>query len=175
MNQKTIYIIGGSVLAITLTYFGVKIYQANKDKKSAELEEQDLSNDNDEKNGVLGAGQQGSQSPKKSNNSFPMKVGSYGNRVMILQSALNNLGASLTVDGKFGQNTYKAISDYSGEWGRLCRIGFSCGLTKDEYDAVLKKAEINDWDEGKAKILADKNWLPFSNSNDSVYYNLTMN
>lgn len=172
MNQKTLYIIGGSVLGITLVYFGVQIYKANRDKQLAEkgvrlnLASQD--------GGTISSVQQGSLDPKKSNDGFPIKVGSYGNRVMVLQSALNNLGASLTIDGRFGQSTYNAIVDNSKEWGFLCKIGFGCSLSKDEYDSILKQAETNGWDEAQAKVNADKNWLPFVNGDDYVYANLKM-
>lgn len=58
-------------------------------------------------------GQPGTATPPKpaANDLMPLQKGSVGNNVAYLQRALNNLNAAypLTIDGKFGENTYNKL------------------------------------------------------------------
>lgn len=66
--------------------------------------------------------------------SFPLKKGSSGDNVMYLQRALNKLGASLTVDGKFGNKTHQAILLYGGtKYYPVTTVGFSDILRKASF------------------------------------------
>lgn len=40
---------------------------------------------------------------------FPLQKGSYGDNVKLVQAWCNKLGSSLTVDGKYGNNTVAAV------------------------------------------------------------------
>lgn len=62
---------------------------------------------------------------------FPLKQGSKSSEVSSLQSALNSLGANLTVDGDFGSKTRGAIEKINLSW---------YPVTKTIYDTILKKA-----------------------------------
>lgn len=170
MKQKTLYTIGGSIVGLTLVYFGYQVWLANKEKQDAE--KGSSVRKGSQEGGSVGTGQQASQEPKPSNDSFPLKVGSYGYKVFMLQSALNKLGASLDIDGKFGTKTYEAILDHTDEWNFTCRVGSLCGLDKDEFDNILKNAEKEGWQEQLTTVQAGKNWLPFMGGDDWVYNNL---
>ena len=111
MNEKTLYAIGGSILVLSLGYFGYKLSVAQKQKEKAEkgnsIEQGGEQGGNDDNT-------QSSQGAKESKDSFPLFVSAFGYRVQLLQSALNKLGASLTVDGGFGEKTYDAIYPFGG-------------------------------------------------------------
>ena len=170
MKDKTLYTLGGSIVGLIVVYFGYKVWLANREKKLAEKAES--IDKGDESGGTIGTGQQSSKDPKPSRDSFPLKVGSYGYKVFVLQSALNKLGASLDIDGKFGSKTYNAILDNTNEWNLTCRLGNICGLDKEEFDTILKNAEKEGWQELITKAQAEKNWLPFVDGDDYAYSNL---
>ncbi len=70
--------------------------------------------------------------------SFPLSIGSRGNNVKYLQTALNSLGASLAVDGVFGQKTYRAAVQFGGTSSQYWTN--SNGLTVNGFNAILAKA-----------------------------------
>jgi len=156
--KKTLYIVGGSLFGVVLLYFGYDLYKTNKSKNEAIANSTQIKGDKD---GVIGDGQQSSDGAKESRDSFPLKVGKYGYRVAVLQSALNKLGSSLTVDGAFGQMTYDAIITNTDQWNFTCRVGALCGLDKDEYDSILINASKENWIQKNAEELAKDSWLPF--------------
>ena len=130
--------------------------------------------DNESSNEVvidnLPTGQQSSQGAKPSDDGFPLRAGKYGYKVYLLQSALNKLGASLRLDGKFGQATYDAITDYGDlpfyDWNFTCNFQYIelCVITKQKWDKILSNAKKQGWNEQQAKEDASKNWLEFSGS-----------
>ena len=176
MKKQTLYIIGGSLFGITIGYFAFKIYRANRDKKNA-IEGVTIENDAIE--GIIDENTQSSVGAKESRDSFPLKVGSYGYRVSLLQSALNKLGASLTVDGKFGAKTYDAIGEHGGlgwtTWNIGCEVGYWCKLEKGNYLEILSYASSEGWSKEQAEGVASADWKEFVMSGDDwVYNNLNM-
>jgi len=174
MKEKTLYIIGGTIGGLVLTYFGYNLWKANKNKQLAERGER---LETGSTTGSTDSNTQSSDERKESRDSFPLKVGSYGYRVSLLQSALNKLGASLTVDGKMGAKTYDAI----GEHGRLSWYDWtSLGLyynklDKEEYKEILQNATNEGWSKEQAEGVAGETWKEFvMNGDDWVYNNLRM-
>ena len=175
MKQKTLYIIGGSIAGLTLSYFAFKIIKAYRNKKIATVNEIDLNTS--ETGGSVGSGQQSSQGAKPSSDSFNLKLGSYGYKVSILQSALNKLGASIDVDGKYGQKTQSAITEFGGlpfyKWNKSCDWLGGCSISQSNYNEILSNATQEGWSESEAKALASKDWKEFS-GNVTTFSNLTI-
>ncbi len=175
MNQKTLYIIGGSVVGLTLSYFTFKIIMAYRNKKLATQNKIDLNTS--ETGGSVGSGQQSSQGAKQSNDSFNLKLGSYGYKVSLLQSALNKLGASIDVDGKYGQKTQSAITEFGElpfyKWNKSCDWLGGCSVSQSNYNEILSNATQEGWSESEAKVLASKDWKEFS-GNVTTFSNLTI-
>lgn len=176
MKKQTLYIIGGSLFGITMGYFAFKIYRAKQDKKNAQsgvdFEEEGVE-------GTIDPNTESSVGAKESRDSFPLKVGSYGYKVSLLQSALNKLGASITVDGKFGSKTYEAIGEHGGlgwtTWSVACEVGYWCELKKDNYLEILSNASSEGWSKEQAEGVASADWKEFVMSGDDwVYNNLNM-
>jgi len=174
MKKQTLYIIGGSLFGITMGYFAFKIYRANRDKKNAI---EGVTIENEAVEGTIDENTQSSVGAKESRDSFPLKVGSYGYRVSLLQSALNKLGASLTVDGKMGAKTYDAIGEHGGlSWFDWASLGLYYNkLGKDEYKEILQNATNEGWSKEQAEGVASADWKEFVMSGDDwVYNNLNM-
>ena len=174
--EKTLYIIGGTVGGLVLTYFGYNLWKANKNKELAErgeiLETGSTTGSTDDNT-------QSSDEQKESRDSFPLKVASYGYKVSLLQSALNKLGASLTVDGKFGNKTYDAVGEHGGlgwtAWSIPCEVGYWCKLDKGRYLEILSNASSQGWKKEQAEGVAGETWKEFvMNGDDWVYNNLRM-
>tara|TARA_R110000822_G_scaffold276153_1_gene398281 strand:- start:2738 stop:3268 length:531 start_codon:yes stop_codon:yes gene_type:complete len=172
MNEKTLYAIGGSILVLSLGYFGYKLSVAQKQKEKAKkgnsIEQGGEQGGNDDNT-------QSSQGAKESRDSFPLVVSAFGYRVQLLQSALNKLGASLTVDGKLGTKTYEAINDNGGlpfyTWNSGCEIGNVCSLQKADYEIILANATKEGWIVKNAEDLASESWLPFVQDGDDYAFN----
>ena len=110
-----------------------------------------------------------------------MRAGAFGYKVSLLQSALNKLGASLTVDGKYGQKTYDAVGEHGElawyQWNYLCDFQAVeiCYLSKDNYDDILAEATKQGWKKEQAEGVAGETWKEFvENGDDWVYNNLRM-
>lgn len=175
MNKKTLYIVGGSVVGLTLSYFAYKIILAYRNKKLATQNKIDLGTS--ETGGNVGSGQQSSQGAKQSNDSFNLKLGSYGYKVTLLQSALNKLGASVDVDGKYGKQTQSAITEFGGlpfyKWNKSCDWLGGCSISESNYNDILSDATQQGWNESEAKKLASQSWKKFS-GNITTFSNLTI-
>lgn len=180
--EKTLYIVGGTIGGLVLTYFGYGIWKANKNKKLAKK-----GNSIETKGSTTGGTDDNTQSSdeaKESRDSFPMGVsvntggtGSFGYKVSLLQSALNKLGASLTVDGKFGNKTFDAIGENGGlAWYDWTPLGLYWEeLDKEEYDEILQNATKQGWKKKQAEGIASETWKEFvMNGDDWVYNNLRM-
>ncbi len=163
MNKKTLYIIGGSLAGITVAYFIYDIIKTKRNKSfgtnvnpsDVEISKPNNSSDNNTNNNTsdsninneLGVTQI-SEGSYKSNRSI--LVGDKGQRIYVLQSALNTLGASLVLDGKYGAGTYDAVYEYGDEWTVFCKYGYACGLLPSEYNNIISKAEGFGWSKQNA-------------------------
>ena len=170
--EKTLYIVGGTLGGLVLTYFGYSLWKANKNKQ---LAERGKSIDNKEEVGNNDSNTQSSNAPKESRDSFPMQVGAFGYKVSLLQSALNKLGASLTIDGKFGNKTYLAINNNGGlpwyTWNSACEVRNICSLEKSDYEQILSNATKQGWKKEQAEGVASETWKEFVNNGDDWAYN----
>jgi hypothetical protein len=165
MNKKKItYIVLGTAIGIGLTYFGYELIKSKSDSK----DDDDDDVDNNPYGDDIVDGK------KVSEDSFPLKIASKGFKVQLLQSALNKLGASLTVDGRFGEKTYDAIYDFGDlpwyDWGynMFRRLN---ALNKDNYEQILSNASKKGWVLKNAEDSASESWLPFVNDGDNWSYN----
>jgi len=163
--KKTIYIVGGSVIGIVLAYLGYDLYRTNKSKNEAIENKTDGGADED---GGLPDGQESSKEKKQSRDSFPLKVGSYGFKVFLLQSALNKIGSDLTVDGKFGQKTYDALLD-TKQLNYFCNIGQFCGVDRAQYLKILSNAKEGGWNQANIELLSKEKWIPFTTTINSMF------
>ena len=177
MKEKTVYAIGGSILALSLGFFGYKLYVAEQKKqKSEKVDFIDGGKDGGEKGGN-DDNTQSSNDPKQSKDSFPLKIASFGYKVQLLQSALNKLGASLTVDGRFGEKTYDAIKPFGGLPTYIWKYSLPFfnsrlqELSKGSYEQILANATNEGWIVKNAEDLASESWLPFVQGGDDWSYN----
>ncbi len=172
--EKTLYIVGGTIGGLVLTYFGYNLWKANKNKQLAERGER---LETGSTTGSTDSNTQSSDERKESRDSFPMRAGAFGYKVSLLQSALNKLGASLTVDGKYGQKTYDAVGEFGGlpwyQWNALCKLQAveMCYLTKADYEDILAEATKQGWKKEQAEGIASETWKEFVNNGDDWAYN----
>ena len=166
-KNKATYIILGTVIGLGLTYFGYTLIKPKSESKD----------DDDDDNVVVDNNPYGDDiidGKKVSKDSFPLKIASKGYKVQLLQSALNKLGASLTVDGRFGEKTYDAIWDYADlpwyAWRQTLFTRLNV-LSKDNYEQVLANATKEGWVVKNAEDLASESWLPFVQGGDDWSYN----
>ncbi len=122
MKKYKKHIIIGAVVLILLVSIIYYLYASNKGKDIPQEVKQP------------GITPPSSTAPKADigNDSFPLKVGSKGENVRYLQSALKKLGANIIVDSDFGQQTYSAIL--------LTINATSYPVTQEIFTAILKKA-----------------------------------
>tara|TARA_B110000977_G_scaffold1664_1_gene2364 strand:- start:1249 stop:1767 length:519 start_codon:yes stop_codon:yes gene_type:complete len=166
-KNKATYIILGTAIGLGLTYFGYTLIKPKSESKD----------DDDDDNVVVDNNPYGDDiidGKKVSKDSFPLKIASKGYKVQLLQSALNKLGASLTVDGRFGEKTYDAIWDYADlpwyAWRQTLFTRLNV-LSKDNYEQVLANATKEGWVVKNAEDLASESWLPFVQGGDDWSYN----
>lgn len=168
-KNKLTYIIVGTIIGLGLTYFGYTLIKPKSD-----------GNDDDDDDDVIDNpyGDDIVDGKKVSEDNFPLKIASKGFKVQVLQSALNKLGASLTIDGRFGEKTYDAIWDYGNlPWYVWKQTLFSRlnTLSKQSYNEILAEATKQGWKKEQAKGIAGETWKEFvQNGDDWVYSNLRM-
>jgi peptidoglycan hydrolase-like protein with peptidoglycan-binding domain len=167
-KNKVTYIVLGTIIGLGLTYFGYTLIKPKSDSK----DDDDDDDDDDVVNNPYG--DDIIDGKKASKDSFPLKIASKGFKVQVLQSALNKLGASLTVDGRFGEKTYDAIWDYADlpwyAWRQTLFTRLNV-LSKDNYEQVLANATKEGWVVKNAEDLASESWLPFVQGGDDWSYN----
>jgi len=138
MNKKAIIITVSSILLVGAG-IGAFMYFRNKKKSddaSKKAEEEDYGKTKeviDELGGGVAApdASEYSEKAKMKGSNYPLKVGSKGRRVAMLQALLNyNNGAGLAIDGVFGNQTRFALLK-SGFLG--CTVASSCEITKEEF------------------------------------------
>lgn len=154
-NKKVWWIIGG-ISTLVVGYFVYDLLKLNKSQQKAvsgtdktiDVELNDIN-------------VQANTEPQPSSDNFPIGLGSYGARVHVLQMALNNLGASITVDGKFGEQTYDAVYNVSFGFGNLnflCGFPKTCKLSNSNFTDIITKAEDNGFKTSEAWTDAEKYW-----------------
>jgi len=173
-KNKNLIFIGGGLLTVLIGYFAYDIVRNLRKKADAKTNELETKNTENLSSDGTGVGREGSNSAKTSNDQFPLKVGSYGFKVSMLQSALKNLGASIIIDGKFGSKTYDAIGAV-GElsyftWTAPCSFAYNCGLDDDEYSQILNNAKRVGWIEEEAFSKTKENWNQMDG--DEIFKNL---
>lgn len=154
-NKKVWWIIGG-ISTLVVGYF---VYDLTRLKKSSN--KATAGTENSIKVDLNDITVQANTSPQPSNDSYPIGLGSYGARVHVLQMALNNLGANVTVDGKFGEQTYDAVYNVSFGFGNLnfmCGFPKSCKLSNSNFTDIINKAEDNGFKTSEAWTDAEKYW-----------------
>ena len=167
-KNKVTYIIVGTIIGLGLTYFGYTLIKPKSDSRN------DDDDDDDDDNPY---GDDFVDSKKESEDNFPLKIASKGYKVQLLQSALNKLGASLTVDGRFGEKTYDAIKPFGGLPTYIWKYSLPFfnsrlqKLSKGSYEQILANATEKGWVIKNAEDLASQTWLPFVQGGDDWSYN----
>ena len=166
-KNKVTYIVLGTIIGLGLTYFGYTLIKPKSDSKDDDDDDDVVVVNNPYGDDII-------DGKKVSKDSFPLKIASKGFKVQVLQSALNKLGASLTVDGRFGEKTYDAIWDYADlpwyAWRQTLFTRLNV-LSKDNYEQVLANATKEGWVIKNAEDLASESWLPFVQGGDDWSYN----
>jgi hypothetical protein len=168
-KNKATYIILGTVIGLGLTYFGYTLIKPKSESKDDD-DDDDVVDNNSYGDDIM-------DGKKVSKDSFPLKIASKGYKVQLLQSALNKLGASLTVDGRFGEKTYDAIKPFGGLPTYIWKYSLPFfnsrlqKLSKDSYEQVLANATEKGWVIKNAEDSASETWLPFVQGGDDWSYN----
>jgi len=166
-KNKVTYIVLGTIIGLGLTYFGYTLIKPKSDSKDDDDDDDVVVVNNPYGDDII-------DGKKVSKDSFPLKIASKGFKVQVLQSALNKLGASLTVDGRFGEKTYDAIWDYADlpwyAWRQTLFTRLNV-LSKDNYEQVLANATKEGWVVKNAEDSASESWLPFVQGGDDWSYN----
>jgi len=142
MNKKAIIITVSSLLLLGAGV-GVFLYFNNKskDKKDKEdKEEEDFGATKDVIEGLGGGvsdpdASEYSTKMKMVGSGYPLKIGSKGRRVALLQALLNYNGADISVDGALGNQTRTALFK---DGFLKCSIAKFCEVTKVEYGEMVK-------------------------------------
>ena len=158
LNKKNAIYVGAGLATALVGYFVYDLLMTKRDqKKFATSGQQNIGKPDTS----LGIDEISSSSTQPSNDSYPIGVGQYGAKVWVLQEALNKLDANITVDGKFGQNTYNAVNDVSFGFGAgniLCGINYGCKVSYDNWQRIINKAVENGFDVNQAWTNAKKKW-----------------
>ena len=160
LNKKSALYIGGGILTIVIGYFLYDLIKGNKEAKQYGTIQDQNTNPN-KTTTSLTIDEISSNATKQSNDTYPLKIGSYGSKVYVLQDALNTLGASIIVDGRFGQNTYKAVNKISGGFGVaniLCKLDYGCSVSYENWNNIITKAEAKGFNTNASWTAAKKTW-----------------
>lgn len=162
MNKRLVYIVGGTVAGITLAYVVYDIIKRRRNRNignrfTPKDEEVTTSASTTIIEDQLDIVPSDGAKESKYADSQSLEIGDKGQRVFILQSALNQLGAGLIVDGKFGQATYNAFNEFADEWWS-CGLTYWCNVSYEEYQNTLKKAEAFGWNRDQIKLQSKLYW-----------------
>jgi hypothetical protein len=155
-RKKPIIIAGAGIATVLIAYYVYDLL-----KTQSEIKKLDDPKPKPLPKSTAGQDEIISMEAQASNDAYPLKVGSYGAKVYVLQDALNKLGAGLTVDGKFGQKTYTAVTNITAGFGALnilCKLDYGCTLTYDNWTAIIKKAEEKGFNINVSWTSAKKIW-----------------
>ena len=156
--NKTVIYVGAGLATALVGYFIFDLLKTKSDeKKFKTIGEKNIG----EPTTSLGSGETSSASAQDSNDAYPIGVGQYGAKVWVLQEALKKLGQNVTVDGKFGQNTYKAVNAITFGFGGgnfLCRIDYGCKVSYNNWENIIEKASEKGFDVNSAWTNAKKKW-----------------
>jgi len=165
------YIVGGSIAGLMVAYFVYDILKTRRQKRlgGGNLPDKtpdavinyntNTNNTNNDVNNELGITKQDGSY----NSNYSLKVGDKGKKVYMLQSALNQIGANLELDGKLGQGTYSAFIKYGGiwlSWG-YCSQVYNCEINSSEIQELYNKATRYGWNEQQAESDALQYWNNF--------------
>ena len=155
--NKTFIIIGAGIATTLIGYYVYDLLRT----KSAIKKLDTVGSQKTVSNNTIAVGETTSNQAQESNDGYPLKIGSYGAKVYVLQDALNKLGSKLTLDGKFGQSTYKAVNSITFGFGLgnvLCGLDYGCTLTFDNWNSIIKKAEEKGFNTNASWTSAKKLW-----------------
>jgi hypothetical protein len=141
MNKKAI-IITVSSLALLGAGIGVWMYFRKKSSDKAEIDEFGVTEEEIEKSGGgVGAVDDSEYASNKQmkGSDMPLKIGSKGRRVAMLQALLNHYeGRDITVDGAFGNETRWALLKSGFP---MCSIANQCEVNAVDFVELLKKTK----------------------------------
>jgi hypothetical protein len=153
-NTKiALYIIGGLTLSVGGFLFYDKLKSNKKDGNVNEGGDETNTggeNNTNVDNTIVGDGS--NFIPK-----FPLRDGSQGMTVYIVQSALIKLGQDITLNGVWDEKTYDGIyatDSWIFGFNTICNIGKSCPFVKSNYDKLLQSAYLKGFDYNKAVLEA---------------------
>lgn len=161
LNKKTLIYAGAGLGTVLIGYFIWDLLKINADKNKYSQQSQKETGGTSVKKDDLAANESSSGTAQSSNDAYPLKIGSYGAKVFVLQEALNKLGAGLTIDGKFGQNTYNAVQDVDFGFGlgnMLCGIDYGCSVSYSNWEKIVNKAKEKGFDVNVSWTRAKAKW-----------------
>lgn len=156
VNKKTLIYVGAGLGTALIGYFIFDLVRTNSQAKKFKSQ-----TPRESTAGNVGSNETGSNFASPSNDKYPLKVGMYGAKVWVLQEALNKLGQNITVDGKFGQQTYSAVQSISNGFGGLnflCGFDYGCTVTYNNWENIVNKAKEKGLDVNQAWTNAKKKW-----------------
>lgn len=157
MKNKTLYYVVGGVLTAITGYFVFDLVKGNQTRQNLKSAQKQKVGENS-----LAPNELSSTGRKEGKDSYPLKVGSTGANVWVLQEALNKLGQGITVDGVFGQETYNAVQNVPNGFGLLnftCGIGYACKVTYDNWNDIIAKARLKGFEENASWTRAKRKWI----------------
>ena len=158
LKNKTFIYVGAGLATTLVAFFVYDLMKTKSDQKKWQSSGQENIGG---QSGTISTGEVSSASAQDSNDSYPFGVGQYGAKVWVLQEALKKLGASITVDGKFGQQSYKAVNDITfgfGATNMLCGIDYGCKVSFSNWQNIIDKATEKGFNVNKAWTNAKKKW-----------------
>ena len=162
LNKKTFIYVGAGLATALVGYFAYDLLKTKSDQRKFSTSGNKSTGNNSGTTGAsLGLGETSSASAEDSNDAYPIGVGQYGAKVWVLQEALKKLGQNITVDGKFGQNTYKAVNAISFGFGGgniLCGMNYGCKVSYNNWENIINKAKEKGFDVNQAWTNAKKKW-----------------
>lgn len=153
--KKNKSILIGAIISLSVIFGGIGTFMYFKSKKASS--EGGYSKKGSSENGT---NSEPTNEEMGSNEKVPsdsvLKLGSVGVKVAYLQMILNYLyGAKLSIDGKFGESTRKALREYTNYY--CIGTNFDCKIEDVDYKKWLSDA--------RKKGGSKKGWTDYVNSN----------